>query len=1159
MTAYGALEVAVTAVTRQMTSTIKADAEKAGDEAGRTLSTKISEHLREGTKEAGKNLAMALGTGVIALTDLGVEAVKSAARVDEMNTTLTALAKVNGLSRSSVLGTVDALRRQGITADAAQSVVADMVKEHLNLASATKLSTVAQNASIISGQSASTVLEAITKAVETGNTRQLRQAGLIINSSAAYKQYAAQIGTTASKLDQQQKSAAISNAVMEAGTHIAGVYAAAMNDPAKVLRSFPRLVEEMTLAIGENLMGAFGPIIVATGKFANALNEALQPGGKLAPVLGAVGRVATQMVAPFTRVMNLTTEWLDKLQPGTVNQIVGAVAKFGPVFASLATGLGAFAGGEYLSRLPLIGTMFEGLTGPLGAVVTGLVTLAASSPAARAALGTLASELMAGLSPVLKALVPAIGQLGNAVGVLLGAALQSVLPLVPPLVVLLRAVLDVVLPLVPVIVVLADVLARMAPVLVPLVAAWRAYMLVQAAYATVAALVTAETLAQVVAQVTQRAELLLLWVQVTALTIAENAAKVATVVWTAAQWLLNAALDANPIGIVVVALGLLVGALVLAWTHSSQFRTIVIACWQAIWTVVSPILHALTALVVVSFTAMRTAIDAATRWIRSNIQWLMLVLLGLFTGGLGPLVVLTVRYWGQIRTAIAAATTAILSTVTGAFGRVRDVAGQLMSQTAGVIAGWWRNIVSAATSAGGSIIGGLKSGMTAAISGIGGWIKRSVVDPIVNAVKGFFGIHSPSTVMAEIGGNLTRGLFLGMVPGMSGVGNLVGDVFGGFPNALAAMIGHGLIGIASLPGKALNAIMSLFGSGSAGALAKTASGFAGHRYVWGGGANANTGFDCSSFVNMLSGMLHLPIPGGFSAPSAQHGPVTGGWLGFGSMQHMPYGAMAMNDLFVSPVHMGVVTGPGQGFAARSTATGTGPQPVDSSYDILRFPGGRKLPSWLSGVMGKLGGLFGHLFGGGGSAPGGAAPGVARWAGVVSQVLQMFGRPDLSPVILSQMNTESGGNQFAVNNWDSNAAIGQNSRGLMQVIPATFAAFAGPFKNLGIFNPLANVYAAVAYAFSRYGNNLAAVLGHGHGYAAGGIVNEPVIGFGMHSGSPYAFGEAGPELVSPLSGPAASAGTGRVVINVYPREQQSETEIAAAVSRELSWAVAGGTA
>lgn len=64
--------------------------------------------------------------------------------------------------------------------------------------------------------------------------------------------------------------------------------------------------------------------------------------------------------------------------------------------------------------------------------------------------------------------------------------------------------------------------------------------------------------------------------------VAQEAAAVASKGWAAAQWLLNAALDANPIGIVVVALAALVGGFILAWQHSETFRNTVKAALNAV-------------------------------------------------------------------------------------------------------------------------------------------------------------------------------------------------------------------------------------------------------------------------------------------------------------------------------------------------------------------------------------------------------------------------------------------------------------------------------------------------------------------------------------------------------------------------------------------------
>lgn len=65
--------------------------------------------------------------------------------------------------------------------------------------------------------------------------------------------------------------------------------------------------------------------------------------------------------------------------------------------------------------------------------------------------------------------------------------------------------------------------------------------------------------------------------------------------------------------------------------------------------------------------------------------------------------------------------------------------------------------------------------------------------------------------------------------------------------------------------------------------------------------------------------------------------------------------------------------------------------------------------------------------------------------------------------------ESSGNPNAINNWDINAINGIPSKGLLQVIPPTFAAYhvSGTSKN--IYDPIANIVAAANYAADRYGS------------------------------------------------------------------------------------------
>lgn len=63
---------------------------------------------------------------------------------------------------------------------------------------------------------------------------------------------------------------------------------------------------------------------------------------------------------------------------------------------------------------------------------------------------------------------------------------------------------------------------------------------------------------------------------------ATTASTVATGAATAAQWLFNAALTANPIGIVVALIAALVIAIVVLWKKNAAFRAALIAAWNAI-------------------------------------------------------------------------------------------------------------------------------------------------------------------------------------------------------------------------------------------------------------------------------------------------------------------------------------------------------------------------------------------------------------------------------------------------------------------------------------------------------------------------------------------------------------------------------------------------
>lgn len=64
--------------------------------------------------------------------------------------------------------------------------------------------------------------------------------------------------------------------------------------------------------------------------------------------------------------------------------------------------------------------------------------------------------------------------------------------------------------------------------------------------------------------------------------VGQLAASAATAVWTGAQWLLNAALTANPIGLVILAIAAIIAIIVVAYKKSETFRALLNALWVSL-------------------------------------------------------------------------------------------------------------------------------------------------------------------------------------------------------------------------------------------------------------------------------------------------------------------------------------------------------------------------------------------------------------------------------------------------------------------------------------------------------------------------------------------------------------------------------------------------
>lgn len=281
-------------------------------------------------------------------------------------------------------------------------------------------------------------------------------------------------------------------------------------------------------------------------------------------------------------------------------------------FMENLAGIGTIAAaalGPFLQQLPLVGRYFSGLTGPIGLVIGFITAMFVESSALR--------EAFSGIFSTIEPLLPALGTLGGAVVQLItafarlaGDALADLITTaLPVLVDLLTAVLPVVTGIVGGLAQLIGAVTQseggikgLSGVIFTAVTAFGLWKAAQAAMSfgtLIAGLAktTAGFVKKTAAMVADKAQTIILagmyakdmvvalaktaaglvataarWVAATAAMVAQKTAMVAVTVAqkaaTAAQWLFNAALSANPIGLVVAAITALVAGLVWFFTQT---------------------------------------------------------------------------------------------------------------------------------------------------------------------------------------------------------------------------------------------------------------------------------------------------------------------------------------------------------------------------------------------------------------------------------------------------------------------------------------------------------------------------------------------------------------------------------------------------------------
>lgn len=203
----------------------------------------------------------------------------------------------------------------------------------------------------------------------------------------------------------------------------------------------------------------------------------------------------------------------------------------------------------------------------------------------------------------------------------------------------------------------------------------------------------------------------------------------ATKAWAAAQWILNAALTANPIGLVIVAVAALAAGIYLLWTRSETFRRIVTT----------------------AFTAVGQAVMAMGRWFASAWaviqQWwtntigFFQALPGRVMGAIAALPGMYVRLWLRVMNGAAFVIGFAIGVVVAFF---RNLPGRVMGailRLSSLLVSFWTSVwgrITSVVSAGASRVvsffralpGRAASAVSSLASRVGAWFVRTTANAV---------------------------------------------------------------------------------------------------------------------------------------------------------------------------------------------------------------------------------------------------------------------------------------------------------------------------------------------------------------------------------------------------------------------------------------------
>lgn len=207
-----------------------------------------------------------------------------------------------------------------------------------------------------------------------------------------------------------------------------------------------------------------------------------------------------------------------------------------------------------------------------------------------------------------------------------------------------------------------------------------------------------------------------------------------TKAWAVVQKILNGTMKANPIGLVITAIGLLVAGLVLAYKKSQTFRNIVNKTWNAIKVATKAVFGVVKTIIVTTFNAISGVVKSVTKAIASAVKatW-------------NAIRTATKVAWNLIKNTVLVPLRLLLAAVRGDTGAMKGIITSAWNFIKSATSRVWNGIKTAVTTALTAVVNavkGLQSKVTGALSSAGSWLLdagRQIIQGLLDGIGSMIG------------------------------------------------------------------------------------------------------------------------------------------------------------------------------------------------------------------------------------------------------------------------------------------------------------------------------------------------------------------------------------------------------------------------------------